>query len=92
MLCPGGIFYDSRESSYSGINTNSLGNETASFGAASSNAGNGKWSIQGNRQSGTITFSYKGKGLRKEQYRSIGDNCFMIGGVKYCYKGRARCQ
>ncbi|MCK5736149.1 MAG: hypothetical protein KAH21_06695, partial [Spirochaetaceae bacterium] len=92
MLCPGGVFYDSHESSYSGSSTDSLGNQTSAFGTANQGSGNGRWAIQGNKQSGTITFSYKGKGARKKQYRSIGDNCFMIGGVKYCYNGAARCK
>ncbi len=92
MLCPDGVFYDSHESSYSGSSTDSLGNQTSAFGAANQGNGSGRWSIQGNKQSGTITFSYKGKGAQKQQYRSIGDNCFMIGGVKYCYAGRPRCK
>lgn len=91
MLCPGGIFYDSRESSYSGTNYDSLGNETSGYGAASASAGNGKWAIQGTRQSGTITFSYKGKGVQKVEYRALGDNCFSIMGIKFCYAGAARC-
>ncbi|NOZ13638.1 MAG: hypothetical protein GXO69_08350 [Acidobacteria bacterium] len=91
MLCPDGVFYDSHESSYSGTSTDSLGNQTSAFGAANQGRGSGRWAIQGNRQSGTITFSYKGKGASKTQYRSIGDNCFMIGGVKYCYAGPPRC-
>ncbi|NOY22456.1 MAG: hypothetical protein GXO70_02935, partial [Acidobacteria bacterium] len=92
MLCPGGVFYDSHESSYSGSSTDSLGSETSAFGTANQGNGSGRWAIQGNRQSGTITFSYKGKGAQKQQYRSIGDNCFMIGGVKYCYNGPPRCK
>ena len=73
MLCPGGVFYDSRESSYSGSSTDSLGNQTSAFGAASQGSGNGNWAIQGDKQSGTITFSYKGKAPRKDAYRSIGE-------------------
>ncbi len=92
MLCSGGVFYDSHESSYSGSSTDSLGNETSAFGAANQGSGSGRWAIQGNKQSGTITFSYKGKAASKQQYRSIGDNCFMIGGVKYCYNAAARCK
>ncbi len=91
MLCPGGIFYDSRESSYSGTNYNSLGAETSSYGAASADAGSGKWAIQGNRQSGTITLSYKGKGSQKVEYRVLGDNCISIMGIKFCFAGKARC-
>ena len=91
MLCPNGVFYDSHESSYSGSSTDSLGNDTGGFGAASQGRGSGRWAIQGNRQQGTITFGYKGKGAQKEQYRAIGDNCFIIGGVKYCYAGPPRC-
>lgn len=92
MLCPGGVFYDSHESSYSGSSTDSLGNQTSAFGAANQGSGSGRWAIQGNKQSGTITFSYKGKAGQKQQYRAIGDNCFMIGGVKYCYNGAPRCK
>ena len=91
MLCPGGIFYDSRESSYSGTNYDSLGAETSSYGAASASAGNGKWAIQGTRQSGTITFSYKGKGVQKVEYQVMADNCIRIMGIQFCYAGKPRC-
>ncbi len=91
MLCPNGVFYDSHESSFSGNSSDSLGNQTSAFGTANQGQGSGRWAIQGNRQQGTITFGYKGKQARKVQYHAIGDNCFIIGGVKYCYKGPPRC-
>lgn len=91
MLCPGGVFYDSRESSYSGNFTDSGGNNTGSWGNASQNSGNGKWAINGTQQSGTITFSYKNGKKKKSNFKAIGDNCFIIGGVKYCYAGKAKC-
>jgi len=91
MLCPGGVFYDSRESSYSATSTDSLGNETSGYGAASASAGNGKWAIQGNKQSGTITFSYKGKGTQKVEYRVLGDNVITIMGIKFSFAGKVRC-
>ncbi len=92
MLCPNGIFYDSRESSYSGTSYDSGGNATSSFGAASANSGSGRWSINGNKQSGTITFCYKGKGCQTVKYYIMRDNCIKINGITFCYKGRPRCR
>jgi len=92
MLCPNGIFYDSSESSYSGNFSDGGGNNTGGWGNASNDSGSGKWGIQGNQQSGTITFSYKNGNTNKANYRAIGDNCFIIDGVKYCYAGKPRCQ
>ena len=92
MLCPNGTFYDSSESSYSGSSSDSYGNETSSFGAASSNSGSGRWAIRGNKQSGTITFCYKGKECNTVKYFTMKDNCFKINGITFCYKGRPRCK
>ncbi len=92
MLCPNGVFYDSRESSYSGTSYDSGGNVTSSFSAAGADSGSGRWAIRGNKQSGTITFCYKGKGCQTVKYFIMRDNCVKINGITFCYKGRPRCR
>ncbi len=92
MLCPNGVFYDFSESSYSGTSYDSSGNATSSFGTASNNSGSGRWAITGTKQSGTITFCYKGKDCQKVKYYSMRDNCIKINGTTYCYKGKASCK
>jgi hypothetical protein len=91
MLCPGGVFYDSKESSYSGNFSNSAGADLGGWGTASANSGSGKWGIQGNKQSGSITFSYKNGQKQTVNFKAIGDNCFLINGIKFCYAGKPRC-
>lgn len=89
MLCPSGTFFDSRESSYSG----SFGTDQGGWGAASAGAGSGSYSIQGDRQSGTITFSYKGGKRAQVHYQSTGERgCYKFDGTPFCYSGAARCQ
>jgi hypothetical protein len=89
MLCPNGTFFDSRESSYSG----SFGTGQGGWGAASAGAGSGSYAIQGDQQSGTITFSYKGGKRSTARYRSTGERgCYSFDGTPFCYSGAARCQ
>jgi hypothetical protein len=89
MLCASGTFFDSRESSYSG----SYGTNQGGWGAASAGRGSGSYSIQGNQQSGTIHFSYKGGKRLVSHYRSTGERgCYSFDGQTFCYSGAARCQ
>ena len=89
MLCPSGTFFDSRESSYSG----SFGTGQGGWGTASAGAGSGSYAIQGDQQSGTITFSYKGGKRTQAHYQSTGERgCYKFDGTPFCYSGAARCQ
>jgi hypothetical protein len=89
MLCSSGTFFDSRESSYSG----SFGTGQGGWGAASAGAGSGSYAIQGDQQSGTITFSYKGGKRTQARYQSTGERgCYKFDGTPFCYSGAARCQ
>ena len=89
MLCPGGTFFDSKESSYSG----SFGTNQGGWGAASQGGGSGSFAIQGSQQSGTITFSYKGGKRTQARYQSTGERgCYKFDGVPFCYSGAPRCQ
>ncbi len=91
MLCPSGTFYDSRESSYSGRYGSS--GDQGGWGAASAGRGSGNYSIQGNQQSGTIHFSYKGGKRLVSHYRATGERgCYSFDGQTFCYSGGARCQ
>ncbi|WP_201328468.1 hypothetical protein [Thermotomaculum hydrothermale] len=92
MLCPNGVFYDSSESSYSGTMSDAGGNQTGAWGSGSADSGNGRWAIRGNKQSGTITFCYKGKDCNTVKYYAMKDNCFKINGITFCYKGKPRCR
>ncbi|HUU14827.1 MAG TPA: carboxypeptidase-like regulatory domain-containing protein [Terriglobia bacterium] len=89
MLCPSGTFFDSRESSYSG----SFGTDAGGWGAASGSAGSGKYAIQGNQQSGSMTFSYKNGKKAQVRYQAAGERgCYKFDGITFCYSGAARCQ
>jgi hypothetical protein len=89
MLCANGTFFDSRESSYSG----SFGTGQGGWGAASQGGGSGNYAIQGNQQSGTITFSYKGGKRSQARYQSTGERgCYKFDGTPFCYSGAPRCQ
>jgi hypothetical protein len=93
MFCPNGAFFDSRESSYSGTGSDSLGNQTMAWGQASQSQGAGQWSIQGNPQSGTITLVYKsGKRVNMRYQAGPEKGCFKFDGTLYCYSGPARCK
>jgi Carboxypeptidase regulatory-like domain len=91
MLCAGGTFHDSRESSYSG-RFGSGSADQGGWGTASAGTGSGNYAIQGDQQSGTITFSYKSGKRVQVRYRSTGERgCYSFDGTTFCYSGAARC-
>jgi len=93
MFCPEGIFFDSSESSYSGVGTDSLGNQTMAWGAAGQNQGSGQWAIQGTPQSGKITLVYKsGKRVEVNYQAGPEKGCYKFDGTVFCYSGPARCK
>lgn len=91
-LCPGGAYKDYTESGYSGQSYNSLGDQTMAWGAASQGGGQGRWTIQGDTQSGTIYVQYNNGQSRALHYNQIGDpGCLNIDGSRLCRKS-ATCQ
>lgn len=89
-LCPGGVFRQFSESSYSGRGTDSLGSQTMAWGAASQGGGSGQWTISGDTQSGTINIVYQNGRNAAMRYRQIGDpGCLNIGGHKLCRTSRS---
>jgi hypothetical protein len=89
-LCPSGIYYYNSEASYSGNFTDGGGNNTGAWGTANENRGDGRWSIIGNRQQGTIIF-ITSDGSREEQHYKVGNGCIYINGVTMGYNGTANC-
>jgi hypothetical protein len=86
-LCSDGSYFDSAESSYSGTGHDSLGNETMAWGSASQSGAQGKWSIQGDSNSGTIHVEYNNGKITSLQYRQIGDpGCLSFNGNTLCRK------
>ncbi|MBI3983196.1 MAG: hypothetical protein HY337_09800 [Gemmatimonadetes bacterium] len=63
------------------------------WGAASQEGGAGRWTISGDRQSGTITLSY-GNGTTKSvryQVDSQAEQTMLFDGIKFAYAGVAEC-
>lgn len=92
VLCPGGTFTDSSESSYSGTMRDGLGNQTGAWGTANQRSGQGRWSIQGNSRQGTIRLSYPGGKQTQVSYRQVDQGCYSFNGRTLCRKGPAACQ
>lgn len=81
-LCPGGSYRDYTESSYTG---GSYSNQGDAWGAASQHSAQGRWSIQGNTQSGVISVSYNNGGTTALHYQQINDpGCLDINGSTLC--------
>lgn len=92
MFCPDGKFSDSSESSYSGVSSDSLGNQTMAWGAAGQKGGSGLWAIQGTPRNGTISLSYKGGKKATIKYLAGPEKgCYSFDDITFCYKGPARC-
>ncbi len=93
MLCPDGRYFGAAESSYSGSSTDSLGNQTSGFGAASQSRSGGRWTIQGTQMQGTITMSGNDGRQSQVRYQSTGERgCFTFNGNTFCVSWPARCQ
>ena len=91
-LCPGGMFIEQSESSYSGTSRDSLGNQTAGWGAASQGGNRGNWSIQGDPRQGTIRLSYASGKQSNVPYRQVDQGCFTFNSRTLCRKGAAQCK
>jgi len=91
-LCADGAYHDSAESSYSGHSNNQYGDETMAWGSASQGGGQGRWTINGNAQSGTIHVTYSNGNRSEIRYRSINDpGCLSFDGNTLCKKS-AQCR
>jgi len=89
-LCPDGTYYTSRESSYSGTGSDAGGNQVMAWGAASQGNGQGRWTISGDGESGTIHVMNDGGGSGNINYRGINDpGCLSIDGNTMCRKSAA---
>ena len=81
-LCPGGVYRDYTESSYSG---GSYSNQGAAWGSASQHSGQGSWGIRGDTQSGVISVRYNSGDTASLNYRQINDpGCLDINGNTLC--------
>jgi len=84
-LCPDGNFRDSSEFSASG---------TGAWGAASAQAGWGRWTIQGDKSQGVITVTYPNGQSKRIAYRVISkeEQTISFDGVTYAFAGAAKCR
>lgn len=85
-LCEGGRFTDYSESGYSGTSSDAGGNQTMAWGTANQGGGQGSWTVQGNKESGTISVRYDNGKTRTITYRGCGDKgCLLFDGTKLCW-------
>jgi hypothetical protein len=68
--------------------------ESGAWGAASRSGNAGRWTISGNRQSGTITLAFAGGATRNVAYRiaSQQEQTMDFDGVRFVYAGVAECR
>jgi hypothetical protein len=90
VLCVDGRFRQTGEFSASG--TRDSGGNTG-WGAASQGGNGGRWTISGDRQSGTITLTYGNGATRSVPYRvgSQAEQTMYFGQRMYAYAGVADC-
>ena len=90
-LCPGGRYLEFSESGYSGRSYDATGAETMAWGSASASSSAGRWTIQGDSQSGVIHVQTSDSRFTLH-YRQIGEpGCLDINGYKLC-RTSANCQ
>ncbi|MEA3373846.1 MAG: hypothetical protein U9Q62_09170 [Campylobacterota bacterium] len=86
-LCPGGMYRDFTESGYSGNSYNSMGDATMNWGTANQSSGQGRWTIQGDTQSGVIHVRYNNGSTAALHYHQINDpGCLKFNGNTLCRK------
>jgi hypothetical protein len=84
-LCPDGNYRDSSEFSAGG---------TGQWGAANAQAGWGRWTIQGDRNQGTISVTYPNGQTRRIPYRVVSkeEQTISFDGVTYAFAGNPNCR
>lgn len=84
-LCADGRYHDYTESGYSGRSYDAGGNETMAWGNASQGGGSGRWTINGDTQTGTISVNYAGGGSARITYKQVGEpGCLDFNGDRLC--------
>ncbi len=84
-LCADGSYFDSMEASYSGQGSDQYGNQTMAWGQASQGGDQGRWTVSGRAQSGTIHVVYGNGSSRNIDYRQINDpGCLSFDGHTLC--------
>jgi hypothetical protein len=84
-LCPGGVYMDYSESSYSGRSSDMYGNPDMAWGSASQNSRRGRWQLRGTAQSGAIAVQLDNGASFTLNYRQIGDpGCLSFNGNTLC--------
>jgi hypothetical protein len=86
VLCADGRFRTTGEFSASGAES--------TWGVASQGGNTGRWTISGNRQSGTITLSFGGGTTQSVSYQvdSQAEQTMLFNQTKFAYAGVANCQ
>lgn len=85
-LCPDGLYRDSSEFSASG---------TGQWGSASAQgSGAARWTIQGDKNQGTITVTYANGRTKQFIYRVVSkqDQTISFDGVTFAYAGEPKCR
>lgn len=84
-LCPDGSYVDFTESGYSGRTYDSGGYQTGAWGTASQSGNRGRWTIQGDTQSGVIHVVTRQGGQFRLNYRQTGERgCLYFNGNQLC--------
>ena len=86
-LCPGGKYYSTSESGYSGD-----AGTSGAWGTASQGGGGGTWKITGSKTSGTIAMTSASGKTTVYKYETCGNGCYYFGNVKYAYAGKPECR
>lgn len=84
-LCPDGNYRDSSEFSASG---------TGDWGAVNAQAGWGRWTIQGDKNQGTIFVAYPNGRSKRIPYRVVSkqEQTVSFDGVTYAFAGNPKCR
>lgn len=89
-LCGDGSYHDSQESSYSGTSSNQYGDQTMAWGSASQGGGQGRWTVSGSPESGTIHVRYGNGQSTNIQFHGMNDpGCLSFDGNTLCRKSAA---
>ncbi len=84
-LCPDGNYRDSSEFSASG---------TGQWGAVNTQAGWGRWTVQGDKNQGLILVTYPNGQSRRIPYRVVSkqEQTISFDGVTYAFAGKPKCR
>lgn len=87
-LCPDGSYRSLSESSYSGSSSDQYGNQNMAWGNANQSGGQGRWTVSGTLEKGTVHITYNNGQSKNLNFTRYDAGCMKFNGNLLCMKSQ----